>query len=191
MWCFLFYKLVGDDGATGKCLSTFAIDAQKGQTIAALLENNSQAYRQLTTSQRHTSPTRQSPTYSPSSSTTSPFTTPTLLIPALFSTRYQFSKHSMTCLLKKVGAGGRAVNKPLQRMIAPVPIPEDAGDGKAAEEQHQEPEQAPNPPCCGSSGCPREHSATDAPHWQRGQLQIKQQKDLRVVVLIESCLCLH
>ena len=31
---------MGDDGATGKCLSSFAIDPQKGQTIAALLDKS-------------------------------------------------------------------------------------------------------------------------------------------------------
>ena len=40
LWCYLFYKLVGDDGATGKFISAFAIDAQKGQTIAALLDKS-------------------------------------------------------------------------------------------------------------------------------------------------------
>ncbi len=40
LWCYLSYKLVGDDGATGKCLYTFAIDAQKGQTMYALLDKN-------------------------------------------------------------------------------------------------------------------------------------------------------
>ena len=40
LWCYLFYKLVGDDGATGKCISTFAIDAQKDQTIAVLLDKS-------------------------------------------------------------------------------------------------------------------------------------------------------
>ena len=37
LWCYLFYKLVGDDGTTGKFLSALSINPLKGQTIVALL----------------------------------------------------------------------------------------------------------------------------------------------------------
>ncbi len=83
-------------------------------------------------------------------------------------------------ILKKVGAGGRSANKPLPRKfapkIAPVPVPKDAGDGVAAEEQPQEPPQAPNPPRGGSRGCPREPCAADAPQSKGAKAQSKSRK---------------
>ncbi len=149
LWCYLFHKLVGDDGETGKCLSTFATDVQKGQTIAALLDKT--FFGILSTDNKPTPYiTTETVTYIfalvinsvPIYHTDSPHSCAlqheALVFEALDDLPAdEFRAELLASLtdfyekiLKKVGAGGRAANKPLQRKfepkIAPVPVPEDA-----------------------------------------------------------------
>ncbi len=76
----------------------------------------------------------------------------------------------------------------------------DGADGTGADEEGQHGEQAP-PPLAADTvsaarrrgnrvGGQREPCAADAPPKQRGQ-RTEKQKDLLVLVLIKTCLCLH
>jgi hypothetical protein len=215
LWCYLFYKLVGDYGATRKCLSTFAIDTQIGQTIATLSDKT---FSCIPSTDNKRSPYITTMTvayifalaidsitiYRTDSPHCCALQHETSVLEALDGMpAYEFRAELLASLtdffekiLKKVGAGGRAAKKPLPRKftpkIAPVPAPEDASDGASAEEQPSEPTPAhPLPPRGGSRGSPREPGAADASRGQRDQRPNKKPKGRLVVVLIESCLCLH